>query len=133
MGFVFYFERFKFSSKINFSKNKPKKQDKPEIKLFVTARKDQRSLRLDRAVELVNVGTWGDQLSFGVHNIKWDPRKKGDNARASIITIRENPSKIIRTFLDQILYNYFDIGKKLPTTPYIKNSGYRTKPRNKRD
>ncbi|WP_299103563.1 Fic family protein [uncultured Winogradskyella sp.] len=131
MGFVFYFERFKFSSKINFSKNKPKKQDKPEIKLFVTARKDQKSLRLDRAVELVNVGTWGDQLSFGVHNIKWDPRKKGDNARASIITIRENPSKIIRTFLDQILYTYFDIGKKRPTTPYIKNSGYSPKPRRK--
>jgi hypothetical protein len=131
MGFVFYFERFKFSSKVNFSKSKPRKKDKPEIKLFVTARKDQKSYRMDRTVELVNVGTWGDQLSFGVHNLKWDPKKKGDNTRASIITVRENPSKVIRTFLDQILYSYFDIGKKRPTTAFIKNSGYGPKPRTK--
>lgn len=112
LGFVFYFERFKFSEKISFSKNKISKDLKPEVKLFVSARKDQESLRLVRAIDLVNVGTWGDQLSFGVHNNKWDAKLKDKNQRGSIITIKDQPSKIIRTFLDQILYTYFDYGKK---------------------
>jgi Fic family protein len=136
MGFIFYFERFKFSSRVNFSKDKPKKEDKPEIKLFVSARKDQVSIRMERSVELVNVGTWGDQLSFGVHNLKWEPQKKSTNNRASIITIRENPSKIVRTFLDQILYSYLDIGKKQPITtsarPSTKNRRYNPNPRKRK-
>lgn len=110
MGFVFYFERFRPTGKANIVEFKSKRP--PNVKLFVTARKDQNSIRLKRSVDLVNVGTHGDQLSFGVHNRNWDPKLMEKNKQGSIITIKENPSKIIRTFLDQILYNYFDVGKK---------------------
>jgi hypothetical protein len=85
-------------------------EQKPQIKLYVTARKDQKSIKLDKKIELVNVGTWGDQLSFGIHNPNWSPRRK--NNKASIITIRENPGKIIRNFLDQMLLCYFGVGRK---------------------
>lgn len=112
IGFIFFFERFKFSDKISFTSNKINKNIKPQIKLYVTARKDQESLRLDRSIDLVNIGTWGDQLSFGVHNRKWDPKLKEKNQKGSIVTIRDQPSKIVRTFLEQILYTYFDVGKK---------------------
>lgn len=115
MGFVFYFERFRPTGKADIVESTTKKRP-PNIKLFVTARKDQRSIRLDRCVDLVNIGTHGDQLSFGVHNRNWDPKLKDKNNQASIITVKENPSKIIRAFLDQILFNYFDVGKKRPIT-----------------
>lgn len=116
MGFVFYFERFRPTGKANILDDQRK--TRPHIKLYVTARKDQNSIRLDKKIDLVNIGTHRDQLSFGVHNNNWDPKLKGKNNRASIITIKDNPNKIVRTFLDQILYNYFDIGKKRPTTRY---------------
>ena len=121
MGFVFFFERFKPTGKANIVQGKLK--IRPHIKLFVTARKDQESIRLDRSVDLVNVGTHRDQLSFGVYNRNWNPKLKGDNKRASIITVKDNPNKIVRTFLDQILFNYFDVGKKRPTTLYKHNAG----------
>lgn len=116
MGFVFYFERFRPTGKANIAEGKHKKR--PHIKLFVTARNDQESIRLDRKVDLVNIGTHRDQLSFGVHNRNWNPKLKGNNSRASIITIKDNPNKIVRTFLDQILFTYLDVGKKRPTTRY---------------
>jgi Fic family protein len=125
LGFIFFFERFKYSKKVDImgddndakSNKTIKVEEKPQIKLYVTARRDQESIKLDRNIDLVNVGTWGDQLSFGVHNRNWKPDKK-DNKKASIITIRDNPGKIIRTFIDQILYHYFKIGeqKKRTTT-----------------
>lgn len=114
LGIVFFFERFKPTGKANITDSKTRRP--PEIKLYVTARKDQKSFRFDRSIELVNIGTYGDQLSFGVHNKDWNPKLAGKNNKASIITIKDNPSKIIRTFLDQILFNYFDIGKKRPIT-----------------
>ena len=112
LGFVFFFERFKFSEKVSFTSNKVNKDVKPQIKLYVTARNNQESQRLERTIDLVNIGTWGDQLSFGVHNRKWDPKLKDKNKNGSIITVRDQPSKILRTFLEQILYVYFDLGKK---------------------
>jgi len=120
MGFVFYFERFRPTGKADISYGKMKKR--PHIKLFVTARREQESLWLDRKVDLVNVGTHRDQLSFGVHNRNWNPKLKGENSRASIITIKDNPNKIVRTFLDQILFTYFDVGKKRPTAMYKRNA-----------
>lgn len=111
MGFIFFFERFKFAEKISFdAKTSP--EIKPQIKLYVSARKDQKSLRMDKRIDLVNIGTWGDQLSFGVQNRKWDPQLKEKNQRGNIITIKDQPSKIVRTFLEQILYVYFNVGKK---------------------
>ncbi len=117
LGFVFFFERFKYSEKISFTATKITKNIKPQIKLYVTARKEQESQRLERSIDLVNIGTWGDQLSFGVHNRKWDPKLKEKNQKGSIITVRDQPSKIIRTFLEQILYTYFDVGKKNKNMP----------------
>jgi Fic family protein len=114
MGFVFYFERFKPTGKADIIEGAAKKR--PHIKLYVSARKNQESLRLTREIDLVNVGTHRDQLSFGVHNRNWKPNLKGKNDRASIITVKDNPNKIARTFLDQVLFNYFDVGKKRPTT-----------------
>ena len=122
IGIVFYFERFKYTRKVSVLNRISGKDRPPQIKLYVTARKDQKSFRFGRDVDLVNIGTWGDQLSFGVHNNDWNPKLKGKNLHASIITIKDNPSKIVRTFLDQVLYNYFDVGKKLTTTKYKNNS-----------
>jgi len=122
LGIVFYFERFKYTAKASVMNKIGQKERPPQIKLYVTARKDQNSFRFGRDVDLVNIGTWGDQLSFGVHNNDWSPDLKGKNKKASIITIKDNPSKIVRTFLDQILFNYFDVGKKLTTTKYKNNS-----------
>lgn len=110
MGFIFYFERFKPSGKANIFNENPTK--KPQVKLYVTARKNHNSFKLGTNIDLVHVGTWGDQLSFGVHNRKWKPSKS--HYKRPIITIRDNPSKIIRTFLDQILYNFFYIGRETP-------------------
>ncbi|WP_185218297.1 Fic family protein [Sphingobacterium mizutaii] len=112
MGVVFYFERFRYSTSIKIDNINSKRQKKPEIKLYVSGRDNQASVKLDyKKIDLVNVGTWGDQLSFGVHNRNWDPKKKDKNPRGSIVTIRDNPSKIVRTFLEQTLYNYLDVGK----------------------
>lgn len=127
VGIVFYFERFKHSSSIKI--DSPKKNKKPEIKLYVTGRMNQQSFKLDfKKVDLVNIGTWGDQLSFGVHNRNWEPKMKDKNPRGSIVTIRENPSKIVRNFLEQTLYNYLDVGKKrneLKTTPINRHNKFR--------
>lgn len=114
MGFVFYFERFSPTGKADIVIGNKRKR--PHIKLFVSGRKDQKSLRLDRNIDLVNVGTHEDQLSFGVHNRNWKPSIKAKNERASIITVKDNPNKIVRAFLDQVLFTYLDVGKKHPTT-----------------
>lgn len=112
MGIVFFFERFKFSERISLTNQTPKSKSKPEIKLYVTGRINQESFKLDsRKVDLVNVGTWGDQLSFGVHNRKKTTSTNKKTERGSVITVRDNPSKIIRTFLEQVLYRYFSVGR----------------------
>lgn len=122
VGFIFYFERFKFTTPISImgsnaiekkTGRKAVKESKPQIKLYVSARRNQRSEALKPQIDLVNVGTWGDQLSFGVINKKWIPGKK--NKKARIITVRDNPAKVVRIFIDQILQHYFGInasGKK---------------------
>lgn len=120
LGFVFYFERFRPTGKADIAQGKAK--IKPHIKLYVTARKEQESLRLERSIDLVNIGTHRDQLSFGVHNKNWNPKLKDKNQRGSIITVKDNPNKIIRTFLDQILFNYFDVGKERQTKTGLGNA-----------
>jgi len=110
--FIFYFERFKFIKSILMIGQQVPKKSKPVIKLYVSARIDQKSQQLKQEIDLVNVGTLGDQLSFGVRNRKWvwkPDRKKNKNSR--IITVKENPGKIVRNFIDQILNSYFGIGK----------------------
>ncbi len=118
MSFIFYFERFKFSkavsmlgqSKIfNKSGKQLTKESKPQIKLYVSARRNQRSQPLKPEIDLVNVGTWGEQLSFGLNNRDWIPGRK--NKKARIITVKESPGKVVRKFIDQVLEHYFEIGK----------------------
>lgn len=120
MGFVFFFERFKYSKSLSIlsedlkeeSTKEMKVESKPQIKLYVIARKNQHSEKLVNEIDLVNIGTWGDQLSFGLRNRNW---KFGRfNKKANIITIKENPGKVVRKFIDQILGNYFkvDVSKK---------------------
>jgi Fic family protein len=112
MSFVFYFERFKYSRPLSIvsdeqSEQSPsnfKVESKPQIKLYVSARKNQKSVRLSDNIELVNIGTWGDQLSFG---IKSNKKISGKWVR-KIHTIKENPGKIVRRFIDQVLENYFN-------------------------
>ncbi len=118
MSFIFYFERFKFSKPVtmlghnNIKDNKGKrftKDSKPQIKLYVSARRNQRSQKLHSDIDLINIGTWGEQLSFGLNNREWRPDKKYRKAR--IITVKDNPGKVVRKFIDQILASYFSIGK----------------------
>jgi Fic family protein len=115
MGFIFYFERFKYSRPLSIlstksedkSSQKISIESKPQIKLYVTARKNQQSQNLKGEIDLINIGTWGDQLSFGLRNTK-----KGFgrfNKRANVITVKENPGKIVRMFIDQILKYYFSV------------------------
>ncbi|MFY8096516.1 MAG: Fic family protein [Flavobacterium sp.] len=115
MNFVFYFERLKVIEKANLAEA-DKKTQKPHVKLFVVGRKHSESIRLGRSIDLVNVGTHRDELSFGVHNKKWDIKLGNKNPKGSIITVKENPNKMARIFLDQILYKYFDVNKKKKAT-----------------
>ncbi len=118
MSYIFYFERFKFSKPVtmlgqnNIKNNKGKrftKDSKPQIKLYVSARRNQKSQKLHSDIDLINVGTWGEQLSFGLNNREWRPDKKYKKAR--ITTVKDNPGKVVRKFIDQILASYFSIGK----------------------
>lgn len=119
ISFIFYFERFKFSKPVEIlgqknikdgSGKRLTKDTKPQIKLYVSARRGQRSQHLKHEIDLMNVGTWGEQLSFGVKNREWRPDKK--YKKAKVITVRENPGKVVRYFIDQILHYYFSIGEK---------------------
>lgn len=115
-SFVFYFERFHYSVPLALlgtdviderTGRQARQKSKPDIKLYITARKNQQSETLDKRIDLVNIGTWGDQLSFGIKD-----RKKGWNPRTHkprIKTIRESPGKIIRHFIDQVLQTYFHL------------------------
>lgn len=118
-SFIFYFERFKFSKPVEIlgkkniqdkSGRKLTKDSKPQIKLYVSARKGQRSQSLKDEIDLLNIGTWGEQLSFGVKNRERRPDKK--YRKAKVITVRDNPGKVVRYFIDQVLYYYCRVGKK---------------------
>lgn len=119
ISFIFYFERFKLSKPVEILGNKNirdakgrrlRKESPPQIKLYVSSRKGRKSQDLKKEIDLMNVGTWGDQLSFGVKNREWRPDKT--YRRPKVITIKENPGKVIRYFIDQALYYYFKIGDK---------------------
>lgn len=119
ISFIFYFERFKHSKPVsifgqklfdNGTGREVKKSSKPQIKLYVSTRQNQISEPLRREIDLVNVGTWGEQLSFGLKNRDYIHGEK--NSKASIVTVREKPGQVVRHFIDQILYTYYSVGKK---------------------
>ena len=117
MNFIFYFNRFHRSHKLSLlgtdvkdrttGKQKYRKSP-PQIKLYVSTRKDRISEDLNRNIDLVNIGTWKDQLSFGVIDREW-LRGKENVKNPKLSTVTENPGKVIRTFIDQILINYYDL------------------------
>jgi Fic family protein len=111
---VFYFERL-YRSKILHLLGVDAKTQKgfrprtflpPQIKLYITTRKDGKSFNLDKKIDLVNIGTWKDQLSFGVVNRQ---EKRDAYKKPKLDTTSENPGIVVRHFIDQILQVYFEI------------------------
>ena len=109
MNFIFYFNRLRISKKLVLfgqevvNKQTGKKAMKsipPQIKLSISPRKNNSSQSLSESIDLVNIGTWKDQLSFGVKDRK---SLKGPQVK----TITTNPSDIIRHFIDQIIEEYY--------------------------
>lgn len=117
LNFIFYFERLYRSKVLNLlgtdAKNKTgykaRKHLTPQIKLYISTRKNNQSNYLDSRIDLVNIGTWKDQLSFGVMNRRFHIR---EGQKPKLDTISENPGLVIRHFIDQILNIYFDVSRK---------------------
>ena len=114
---VFYFERLYQSKILKFleaEKKNPRnfrtnKFIPPAIKLYISARRNGLSLDMDNNVDLVNIGTYKDQLSFGII----DRRVKREAwQKPKLESKTENPGVVIRRFIDQILDLYFDIKTK---------------------
>jgi len=114
---IFYFERL-YRSKIlrslgadqkNNQELKFKKKNPPAIKLYVSARRNGLSIDIDERIDLVNIGTYKDQLSFGLVNRK---EKREAWQKPKLESKIDNPGAVIRHFIDQILELYFDINVK---------------------
>lgn len=111
---VFYFQRLYISKLLKFAEEqkknprnfKTKKLLPPAVKLHISGRKNGIEIKLNDSVDLVNVGTFKDQLSFGIVNrsVKRDPWQK-----PRIDSRTEAPGEVIRKFIDQILNLYFEI------------------------
>ena len=61
---------------------------------------------MNRKIDLVNIGTWKDQLSFGVID-RTVEREVHQKPKLSSRT--DNPGIVIRHFIDQILEVYFEV------------------------
>lgn len=111
---VFYFQRLYISKLLKFTEEqkknprnfRTKKAIPPAIKLNISGRKNGIEIKLNDSVDLVNVGTFKDQLSFGLVNRseKRDPWQK-----PRIDSKTDAPGEVIRKFIDQILHLYFEI------------------------
>jgi Fic family protein len=112
---VFYFERLYQSKILKFLETeKSNSRDRfraakfipPAIKLYISARRNGLTLDLDKNVDLVNIGTYKDQLSFGIvdRRIKREVWQK-----PKLQSKTENPGIVIRQFIDQLLNLYFDV------------------------
>ncbi len=78
----------------------------PQIKLYLGGRQNGESIDMDDQIDLVNIGTWKDQLSFGVIDRKV-PRAPHQKPKLESRT--DNPGMFIRHFIDQVLEYYFGI------------------------
>jgi hypothetical protein len=115
INFIFYFERLHRSKLLRlngdekkFDPNKKTRSLPPQIKLYISTKNEGISQKLDDRVDLANIGTWKDQLSFGVVNRRI---KRAPHQKPKLDTNTGNPGKVIRKFIDQILEYYFDIEK----------------------
>lgn len=111
---VFYFQRLyrsKLLKIVQESENETRSYSKnkiipPAIKLNISARKNGIEIKLDEKIDLVNIGTYKDQLSFGIVNrgVKREVWQK-----PKLDSRTDNPGVVIRHFIDQILQLYFEI------------------------
>lgn len=114
---VFYFQRLYRSKLLQLAEEerrsprdfKTRKIIPPAIKLNISARKNGVEISLDDKIDLTNVGTYKDQLSFGiidrtVRRAAWQKPKLESRT--------DPPGAVVRHFIDQILQLYFDIVPK---------------------
>jgi len=117
MTLVFYFQRLYVSKLLKIAEEKrrnpknfkSKKPIPPAIKLNISARKNGAQIKLDDKIDLVNIGTYKDQLSFGIIN-----RTVSRHAwqKPKLDSRTDPPGNVIRAFIDQLLQLYFDIHPK---------------------
>jgi Fic family protein len=110
LNLVFYFERLYQSKILKFLKEERKKGRNnkhrfipPAIKLYISARRNGLTIDLDKNVDLVNVGTYKDQLSFGIIDRKV---KRETWQKPKLESKTDNPGTVIRKFIDQLLDLY---------------------------
>lgn len=114
---VFYFERLYRSKILKFLENekrnprgfRSKKYIPPAIKLYISARRNGLEIDLDKNVDLVNIGTYKDQLSFGIVDRKV---KREAWQKPKLESKTDSPGPVIRHFIDQLLELYFDLNMK---------------------
>lgn len=114
MTLVFYFQRLYVSKllkiveeeKRNPRNFKTKKPIPPAIKLNISARQNGVQISLDDKIDLVNIGTYKDQLSFGIINRSF---KREVWQKPKLDSRTDPPGSVIRKFIDQLLQLYFDI------------------------
>jgi len=114
---VFYFQRLYRSKLLKLAEEKKKNPRNfksrriipPTIKLNISARKNGVEIRFDDNVDLVNIGTYKDQLSFGIidRSVKRESWQK-----PKVESKTDSPGVVIRKFIDQILKLYFEIDTK---------------------
>lgn len=117
MTLVFYFQRLYRSKLLKIAEEqkrnprnfRTKKLIPPAIKLNISARKNGVQISLDDKIDLVNIGTYKDQLSFGIINRSY---KREAWQKPKLDSRTDPPGNVIRQFIDQILQLYFDIRPK---------------------
>jgi len=78
------------------------------MKLQIKGRRHRVNFELDEnEIDLINVGTYKGQLSFGLLNR--EKKKTAGELPPKVLTQNENPNKIVRNFIDQVLKHYFSI------------------------
>ena len=114
---VFYFERLYRSKILDFVdsraisiKNKYKKFIPPAIKLYISARRSGVEVDLKKKVDLVNIGTYKDQLSFGIID---RGAKREHWKKPKIKSLTNPPGPEIRKFLDQLFELFLDMNAPL--------------------
>lgn len=114
---VFYFQRLYRSKLLKIAEEekrnprnfRTRKIIPPAIKLNISARRNGVEISLDEKIDLVNVGTYKDQLSFGIinRNVKREAWQK-----PKLDSRTDHPGNVVRNFIDQILQLYFEVQPK---------------------
>jgi Fic family protein len=111
---IFFFERLQRTKPLHFLGTEVKDQSgktarkslPPQIKLYIAGRHNGESIEMDPRIDLVNIGTWKDQLTFGICD---RTAKREENKKPKLVSRTDNPGIVIRHFIDQILDYYFEV------------------------